>query len=284
MASDPEAAWLRRHAAAERLLAKTLRRYFREQAKRIAAAIDAHDGELSPAVVPLVFSEATEHDLLLDAMSDPIITLMVQSALPALPATPPDAAQPIPLPLLPESKAFDWSKLKPSLPDGLTDRIRREWERIAAADYWRHIGKATAEQLAELIQAGIDAGRKGAALVKSVLRGLSAINKVRVGGIATTEATGALNAGKRVAADAAGLRKTWLAVDDELTRESHAAADGQEAGADGLFVVGGEKCEYPGDPSLSAAERCGCRCTVAVDDRPPGSGATKQLPAGLWLK
>lgn len=62
-------------------------------------------------------------------------------------------------------------------------------------------------------------------------------------------------------------RETWKTRRDRRVRESHVAADAQERGADGRFVVGGHRCEYPGDPSLPAGERINCRCITVVQYR-----------------
>ena len=57
------------------------------------------------------------------------------------------------------------------------------------------------------------------------------------------------------------LKKQWLCVRDQWTRESHLEADRQEVQAGDDFTVGGERCSYPGDRRLSAEERIHCRCT-----------------------
>lgn len=85
--------------------------------------------------------------------------------------------------------------------------------------------------------------------------------------IARTESSGALNSGQwalQQRLHGAGLLKgrTWLAIDDENTRDAHALAQGQTVGPEEDFVVGDEECSYPGDMRLSAANRCNCRCSV----------------------
>jgi hypothetical protein len=101
-----------------------------------------------------------------------------------------------------------------------------------------------------------------ARLARFVIAWLRRANDDRIDRIATTEATAALNSGKQAAAQATGLtgRKRWVAVRDEVTRDTHAAAHGQEVPIDGQFTVGTEQCDHPGDPTLSPGERINCRC------------------------
>lgn len=60
------------------------------------------------------------------------------------------------------------------------------------------------------------------------------------------------------------LTKEWVAILDELTRDSHAQADGQIVTANDPFVVQGELLMEPGDTSLgaSASNTIGCRCSA----------------------
>ncbi len=54
----------------------------------------------------------------------------------------------------------------------------------------------------------------------------------------------------------------WLSARDSAVRETHAEADGQVASMGQAFTVGGERLEYPGDPSGSPAETANCRCSL----------------------
>lgn len=84
--------------------------------------------------------------------------------------------------------------------------------------------------------------------------------------VARTAVTGAQNAGRQDSYDAAvkmgiEMEKQWLATLDGRTRHDHAMADGQIAGVDDPFTVGGEKLMFPGDPSGSGWNIYNCRCT-----------------------
>ena len=90
--------------------------------------------------------------------------------------------------------------------------------------------------------------------------------------IARTEVIAANNAGAYGAAEASAqawgvdpgaVVKEWLATGDDRTRETHAAADGQQVmGLASVFSVGSASLAYPGDPSGPGAEVIQCRCTV----------------------
>ena len=62
-----------------------------------------------------------------------------------------------------------------------------------------------------------------------------------------------------------GMRyKQWNTIIDEVTRETHVEADGQEVEIDMPFEVGGFYMDYPKDPSYGAPpdEIVNCRCSV----------------------
>lgn len=62
----------------------------------------------------------------------------------------------------------------------------------------------------------------------------------------------------------------WLATLDDRTRDSHGAIDGTPAGPDGTWTLEKkdgttEQATRPGDESLSAENRCNCRCSIRYD-------------------
>ncbi len=92
-------------------------------------------------------------------------------------------------------------------------------------------------------------------------------SEVRANNIARTVSITAINGGGQVARDeltkkGAVRRKMWRTMRDNVVRPTHREAEGQIVSSTGFFTVGGESCMYPGDPSLSAKERCSCRCTA----------------------
>lgn len=69
---------------------------------------------------------------------------------------------------------------------------------------------------------------------------------------------GASLASARALGDDAPATKVWLTAGDELVRETHADAEGQEVPIDQPFQVGDDLLMYPGDPDGSDAEVINC--------------------------
>jgi hypothetical protein len=89
--------------------------------------------------------------------------------------------------------------------------------------------------------------------------------------VARTESIAANNAaawGSRTAEITSGaiesVDRRWLAADDERTRVTHRAADGQRRAWNEPFSVGGAQLMFPGDPTGPPQETIQCRC-IAVD-------------------
>lgn len=80
--------------------------------------------------------------------------------------------------------------------------------------------------------------------------------------IARTEATSANNRGFVEAYDQSGVAnaKEWIAANDDRTRDSHIATDGEIVKLDENFSNG---LEYPGDSRGGPEETINCRCVVA---------------------
>jgi len=85
--------------------------------------------------------------------------------------------------------------------------------------------------------------------------------------ISRTEATTLSNLGKDIGA------RSWLDEQPGKSykiwfgrvageRDTHLATNGKYVEVDDMFTVGGEMAERPGDASLSAKERIGCRCSM----------------------
>lgn len=60
------------------------------------------------------------------------------------------------------------------------------------------------------------------------------------------------------------MQKIWLTAGSRA-RSTHIAADGQKRPIGQPFSVGGEKLEYPGDPSGSAENVINCRCVIGYE-------------------
>lgn len=94
----------------------------------------------------------------------------------------------------------------------------------------------------------------------------------RVRNAARTEVIGASNAGSFAQMKAAQVvaLKTWVARDDDRTRQSHRDVDGVQIDMNTKFIVGGHALDYPHDPTAPPEETINCRCTLAWKIVPVG--------------
>lgn len=87
--------------------------------------------------------------------------------------------------------------------------------------------------------------------------------------IARTEATAVHNFATLDALARDGhTYKRWVAHHDNLTRDTHLAADGQTVTLASPFIVGNEALMVPGDPAGSPAVSYNCRCVIVGIDTP----------------
>jgi SPP1 gp7 family putative phage head morphogenesis protein len=250
-------AWLKLHAAGEKKLAKVVGKYFKGQAARVIARLDSF-GILTDKLATHLIDVAAETKLLQHAVATPIIGFMGTGAENVLN----QARKPK------STKAFDSEALKDvELPQWVKGEIESAFADLEEQDYWQEIQKATVESVADAVKQAIDEGMSMSKAAK-FLEDNFAFSSTRAAAIARTETTGAFNAGHDASyhflhqtGDITGVE--WLAVLDKDTRESHADANGQIIKVGEMFDVGGETAQYPGDPSLSAAERVNCRCTTS---------------------
>jgi len=124
------------------------------------------------------------------------------------------------------------------------------------------------ESLAQSAAAGLGPDAAAVALRRALATGQLSVQRART--IARTEIGAAQNAGLLGAAEAHGVsvHKRWAAVEDERTRASHHAADGQIVAQSARFKVGETYLEYPGDPKGPAGEIINCRCTILLEYAP----------------
>lgn len=146
------------------------------------------------------------------------------------------------------------------------------------------ITSAIEEQITEAIQNGYANGDSVDRVSRAITTATDKISKVRADMLARTDLNALSNAGSLLGAttaDAAST-KTWLATEDERTRETHSEADGQTVGINDVFTVGGESAQYPGDPNLSWEESANCRCTVVYGQPLTASVAFERFRDHLW--
>ncbi len=174
-----------------------------------------------------------------------------------------------------ESKSRRSKRLHPqamALPKDILDAISFASQEILEQPYWSDIAETVREQIVKVVAGGITAGISNSEIVDNLLPvlGISG-TAVRCMRIARTETTYILNAGhdaSRLYLMELGIVKgrTWLSILDNDTRQEHEDANNETAQGDADFVLSnGEKCQFPGDPRLTAGQRVNCRCTTASE-------------------
>jgi len=131
------------------------------------------------------------------------------------------------------------------------------------------ITNTTEDVFKETVRRVVDqAGTDGLSIyntAKQIQKEIGFKNAYRAERIARTEIVAASNLGANEGAKNAGieLRKEWVPIVDENTRESHVAMSGHPpVGLDEPFDVGGELLQYPGDQAGSAENIINCRCGI----------------------
>lgn len=127
----------------------------------------------------------------------------------------------------------------------------------------------TRDDIRNAIAASIAENETSAQTAKKILK-TKGLSPFRAETIALTETHNAAmyankESGKRLERETGeSLLKVWIPVQDSRTRDSHAAMSGHSSIImGGLFVVGGDRMDRPGDPRGSAANVIRCRCTLA---------------------
>lgn len=122
------------------------------------------------------------------------------------------------------------------------------------------INKTTFKKLTKVLANNITEGGDRPTLIKDIEETFDGITKGRAKTIARTEVHTAMNEGTNEGYKQSGLTlKTWVAVLDSATRDSHAEIDGEERPLDMPFSNG---LMYPGSPDGPPEEVINCRCVI----------------------
>jgi len=169
-----------------------------------------------------------------------------------------------------------WGLLSAEISDSLSFSIfRTEAEQIArrlAGEKVANISQTTMDAIRTIIADAVASGASIDTIVSEISELYDGFRSDRATTIARTEMTAAINGGKEAHADEIqtrlGMRltKTWVATDDDRTRESHVAANGQTVERNDAFELSGGLLMYPGDPSGPPEEIVNCRCTVVYQE------------------
>jgi hypothetical protein len=142
------------------------------------------------------------------------------------------------------------------------------WYAFYSADKIKKISKTTTADLRRLMSAAFESALPEKEVIKQGLlaKGLSAFRAETIARTETGFASSYASAETvRDMANEVGVKlfKTWIAVNDERTREDHSIVDGEKVADSEKFFVGGEYLDRPKDPSGSASNNINCRCEVA---------------------
>lgn len=138
-----------------------------------------------------------------------------------------------------------------------------EWKVNEKKDYtWNQ------SRVQNAVTQGIIQGESVGAIGKRLYRDLAASNANKMTMFARTAVTGAQNAGRVERMQEAQdmgikVKKRWLAVHDNRTRDLHGDLDGKEVDVDQKFrTADGREIDYPGDPTADPDLVYNCRCTL----------------------
>lgn len=137
-----------------------------------------------------------------------------------------------------------------------------------AAQRASEISNTSRERITNAVARGLEAHQGPDEISRRIRDEVGSMNVARSRTIARTETAVAQQTGQymemEASAEALGLKlsKTWVATEDERTRESHSAADGQTVPMDSPFLVGESELMYPSDPEGPAEEVINCRCAI----------------------
>ena len=140
-------------------------------------------------------------------------------------------------------------------------RVRR-WLGERLRRFSTQVNETTKRAITAQLQAGEVAGEGIYDLQQRVKAVFHEATTARAEVIARTETVSASNMGALEAYRQAGVReKRWLATRDTRTRDAHREADGQTVPMEGMFAVGGELLDAPGQGRI-AANNIQCRCAL----------------------
>ena len=159
-----------------------------------------------------------------------------------------------------------------ALPKDILDAISNATQNILEQPYWSDIAETVREQIVDAVKRGLTTGLSNDEIADNLLPVLGQNGTAaRCMRIARTETTYVLNAGHDSAREylmeiGAVTGRTWLAIMDNDVRYEHKEANDKTAQGDDDFVLAnGERCQFPGDPRLSAGQRVNCRCTTVSE-------------------
>lgn len=142
-----------------------------------------------------------------------------------------------------------------------------------AAKRASEISETTRTRIHNSIVRGLEVNDSPAQIAQRIREEVDDMTRARARTIARTETASAQQSGEfdEMSATSEALdmpmTKTWVATEDERTRDSHSAADGQTVDLDEMFEVGEASLKHPSDPDGPAEEVINCRCAVVYQPK-----------------
>lgn len=240
----------------------TLSRFFFEQRSRVLAALENYNKAVKG--IESVFNADAENSFLLQKMN-PLLRLDLQFG----------GAQ-----IYTEVGNSDMFNLPPK--EALAFLAKR-------AKPIKDINATTWDKLQGTLREGIEAGESTAELAARVRATYNSITSGRANVIALTETQVAVNSGRQMAMEQAGIeRKGWLTSHLENSRLSHIQNEQLSNAENGIPIneVWPNGCAYPGDPAGAPEEVINCRCVgFAINpDEPKAWQPVKFLNFAEWAK
>jgi hypothetical protein len=262
--------WLRAHSQEETTLLRVMRLFFQDMAETLEPKIRAalRTSPHGHIHVRQLFDAPFWADRLRSVLREPLRLIIATGAARELELFKPRKGQELLRVKRKIEPGGSWDARKIKLPPEVEAAIDKHAAKLLKKPYWNDMTASIKADIVKALDKGIKEGLAGDQLADKVMDKMGPdATEGRAKNASRTESTGALNAGHQATRDMlqkAGLvkAKTWNCLDDEHTRDTHVEADGQEVPNDQPFVVGSETAMYPGDPDLSAEERCGCRCAA----------------------
>lgn len=155
---------------------------------------------------------------------------------------------------------------------GVPITINRLLDELFRQQYWLDIGPSIENEMRSLLEDFAESGLTQTEIASKLREKIPGIASARASRISTTETTFAMNAGgyavrESLAESGMIAGSEWNSVLDARTRGNnprdqfdHVSMDGVRVGPGEMFDVDGEQARFPGDYTLSAANRVNCRC------------------------
>ena len=164
-------------------------------------------------------------------------------------------------------------KLATDYPDWMKDKIQERLDETFSQPYWKEINDTTGGTINDFLSRSLKDGLSIEDMAKKMLEEYGdEYPKSRGRNIARTEAGNALNGARSDAIDGLiqdlgleeSVKKIWLSILGNTTRDSHAHLHLVPADENGCWYLSGICARWPGDTRLGPGERCNCQCTVST--------------------